>query len=320
MPNIVTFFDDFEQLDDVKDELGEKAAGIIRLYQLELPVPYGFIIKSNAYKSFLTANGIYDKIVELCHSAAVIDDDHLHQLGESIRALIRSTQLQPSLQEQLGAAFQRMSDQQCKKNMAVRSSIMTNHTPVDYDVDTYLNINQLKPFFAAIQNCWASLWNNRALQARYQAEWPLYDTDMAIIVQEMIDAEVSGVLYTSNPVSGNNAEMVIDACWGLGEGAAQGRTDSDNYIIDKYSFSVHEMIGQKEVMIVPDYMRGEGTVEVILPREKQNISSISEDQITKLITVGLDIEAMVGINQEIEWAWSNGQLYILQHKTMNSLF
>lgn len=315
MPDLIKAFDVITE--DHLESFGEKAKGIIQLHRLGLMVPAGFVINKEAYNSFIQVNGIYAKILQTCKDTSNSEDDRIAMLGAPIRSIIQETDLQDRLVEEIDEAFRNLQkDMNNSHAVAVRSSIVAhNKQPFRYEVDTFLNIRESAQLIQGIKGCWASLWTDWAVSQREQHGILHQEAQIGVIVQEMINAESSGVLYIGNPVTGSEDEIVIDACWGLGEGASQGRTDTDNYIINKYSFSVQENISRKNVMMVPNDRQG--TIEKEVPLDKQEHSVLDSNQLQQFSELGIRVERAFGSRQKIEWAWYKDQPFILQISPIN---
>ena len=321
MPVLVKFFNEIDQKSDLYQGVGEKAKGIIHLVQLKFSVPNGFVIHKNAYTSFLKANGIYDVICKLAEQKFEDEEEKIDEICSTIRELIFETDLQESLESQIIDYYSKLKQNLSLSNaVAVRSSMVINDSQEKpYDLDSFLNVSNDENLFYAIKNCWASLWTHWTLTQLKETYMEHANSEVAVIVQEMINAESSGVLYTINPVTGNSDEMIIDACWGLGEGASSGKAETDNYIINKISRSIQENIVDKAIMIIPNQTTGIGTSEVIVDNEKSKMSVLNKRQIRELIKLGLDIDEKIGPKQVIEWAWYQNRPYILQIHPFKSI-
>ncbi len=312
MPNLIEFFDALTE--DSACGFGEKAKGLVKLYNLGLAVPIGFCIHREAYGHYIKANGIYDKIVD--YEKALKNPNGLSEsedVGDTVRSLIYETALQAHLLEQISGAYDSLKSRMGRhSSVAVRSSmILLSDHKLQYEVETFLNITDKDALIQAVKGCWASLWKDWAVSRREETGLSHLDVEMGVVVQELINAECSGVLYTSNPVSGSTDEIVIDACWGLGEGASQGRADTDNFVINKQSRIVVENIVEKALIVVPSE-KGSGTMESAVPAERRKSCSLSANQIQGLIELALRVDRMIGPMQKVEWAWQKGRVFILQ--------
>ena len=313
MPQLIEFIDKIDA--DNYNRLGEKGLGIVKTYQTGLPVPIGFVISPEVYNSFIQANGIYERIVELCAQPKKDLDDFITVLGDPIRNLIYSTELQENLVNQIYNAYDELKGRMCKTDaVAVRSSVVSHEKQTFcYDVDTYLNIRKKERLIEAVKGCWASLWKDWAITQRENGGVSHLEVEIGIIVQEMVQAEFSGVLYTCNPVTHNSDEIVIDAILGLGEGASQGRTDSDNFIINKHSFSIQENLVDKTMMVIPNNDgEGQGTIDVTIDTEDASKSTLKRNHIHSLVNLGFKVDKLIGPCQQIEWAWDKDEPFILQ--------
>ncbi|HAK53702.1 MAG TPA: hypothetical protein DCM54_17625, partial [Gammaproteobacteria bacterium] len=172
---------------------------------------------------------------------------------------------------------------------------------------------------AAVRNCWSSLWTAQAISYRHQNGIDQDSVAMAVVVQIMVPSEVSGILFTANPATGERNEIIINASFGLGEAVVSGQVTPDTYIVDNANKTVKEtMIGPKEQKIISDGAQGVKMEDVSASERDQ--SSLSDDMLTELIETVLKIEALYdGLPQDIEWAFSNGKLHLLQSRPITNL-
>jgi len=150
--------------------------------------------------------------------------------------------------------------------------------------------------------CWKSLFSAAALHYRTSADIDHLGAEMAVAVQKMVDAKVSGVMFTVNPISGDSGQMVIEMAWGLGEGVVSGYVAPDNYIVDKETLAIVErMISPKMVEFVRDADSG-GTIMRDVEEERQSIPCMTDDEVIELARMGVAIESYYGKPMDIEWA------------------
>jgi len=193
--------------------------------------------------------------------------------------------------------------------VAVRSSATAEDLPdasFAGQQDTFLNVRGNDDLLKAIANCWASLWSDRAVAYRRQQGIDDDRVLMAVVVQKMLDSDASGVMFSISP--GHEAHLMIEASWGLGEAIVSGKVTPDSFTVDRNSLQiVNRTISSKELMIAEG-----GEVEV--QPEKQNIPSLTDEQITQLARLGLEIENFYSTPQDIEWALVGEELYVLQSR------
>ena len=167
-----------------------------------------------------------------------------------------------------------------------------------------------------MRNCYASLWGNRAVSYRFHQGYDQTSVSIAVVIQEMIESEKSGVLFTVNPVNKKENEMQINASFGLGESVVSGRVTADSYIIDKSGNIIEVNIGSKETQII---YGDKETVEVSVNSDKRKTRALNDREILELMKCGLEIEKHYGMPMDIEWAIKNDIVYILQARAITTL-
>ena len=181
--------------------------------------------------------------------------------------------------------------------------------------DTYLNV-QRHEVIRMILTCWASYWNARAMKYRHDASKDHLSSGMAVVVQKMVKSEISGVMFTSDPVSGTE-RVIIEASWGLGESIVSGLVTPDSYLLTKPALEVEDFtVNVKE----KGYYLIDGKDQLIdLPKEKAE-ARCADDSILKMIgEQGLALEKHFGCPQDVEWGVEDGQVYILQSRNITTL-
>ncbi|MFX1379392.1 MAG: PEP/pyruvate-binding domain-containing protein [Promethearchaeota archaeon] len=325
MPNKESMIIDLTQISPKSHEVGNKAVNLGKLIQRNFLVPNGFIIKTKAYDLFLKINNLIETIHESLES---IDHNNLERLKKStkkIRNLIKNGSIPTELTEELKAKFN-----QCRfQSVAVRSSATAEDLPKASfagQYDTYLNLMTLDQVLVNIKNCYASLWTNRAIIYRNSNKIPHDNVKIAVIVQRMIPAKSAGVLFTINPITSNNSELLIESNFGLGESIVSGRTSPDQFTIKKSKrggFKIlNKQIGNKEFAIYPKSFEDEGGIEqILLSDDLIHQASLRDDEIIKLAKIGLEIEQTLKNGpQDIEWAIDqDNRIYILQSRPVTAL-
>ena len=206
--------------------------------------------------------------------------------------------------------------------VAVRSSANAEDLPemsFAGQQDTYLNIIGEEALFSAVRDCWGSLWTPRAISYRDRMGIPHDEVAMAVVVQVMVTSDVSGILFTANPTTGNREDIIINASFGLGEAIVSGQVTPDTYVFDRKQNKMKEtQIGSKEQMIVSDQEDGVLVHEV--PKKKRDLPALDEGQVTDLVDLALKSEHHFGdVPQDIEWALKDDVLYLLQSRPITNL-
>jgi rifampicin phosphotransferase len=179
--------------------------------------------------------------------------------------------------------------------------------------DTFLGIRTMPQLLDAIRNCFESLWTERAIAYREARGFDHAKATMAVVIQSLVHADVAGVAFSMNPITGNLGEVVINASYGLGETVVSGAGDVDQFVLDKKTGDVRERtIGEKTAMIVPT--SDGGTREVALDAAQRYAASLDGQQLDVLRQTMIGIERFYAFPQDVEWAFAGGTLYILQSR------
>jgi pyruvate,water dikinase len=185
--------------------------------------------------------------------------------------------------------------------------------------ETLLNVIGIEAVLEAVQQCFASLWTDRATQYRRSRGIAPRGVRLAVVVQQMVEAEVAGVLFTANPLTGKRQEAVINAAPGLGEAVVSGATNPDQFVVQTMTGEIIERrLGDKQVRIQP--AAGGGTQKIETSASPTG-ACLSDEQIRALTTLGARVEGLYGTPQDIEWAIdASGQLFLLQARPITTLF
>jgi phosphohistidine swiveling domain-containing protein len=295
--------------------VGGKAANLGRLHQAGFPVPPGFTIGTETYRDFVRAGGLGDRILELVREAG----DAPESAATAVRDLVGSAEMADEVAGAIRSAYR---DLGAGVPVAVRSS----GTAEDLDEasfagqhDTYLHINGEEQVLDAVRRCWASLWSARAVAYRATRGIDPTDVSIAVTVQQLVDAEVAGVLFTANPLTTATDEFVVNATWGLGESLVSGLVTPDEFVLDRDTVQVRRStLGTKEVRSVRD--DGNGTRTEPTPDDERAVPSLSADQLATLGQIGRAIaDEYGGFPTDIEWALADGRFSILQARRITGV-
>ena len=297
---------------------GGKGMNLARLALAGFPVPGGFIVVTDAYRAFVAANGLSDRILEAVNAAPVDDPAALEAASQVIRARFAAGALPAGLADALSDAYVDLG----RPAVAVRSSATAEDLPdmsFAGQQDTFLNVIGEEALLRAVVDCWSSLWTARAIAYRARNGIPHDDVALAVVVQTMVPSEASGVLFTANPLTGRRGEAVIDATLGLGEALVGGQVEPDNYVVDTAGGRiVSKTLGAKAVAV-----RGQAGGGTVTTREDAGErQALPDAAILELARLGAQVEAQLygGQPQDIEWAWADGKLTLLQSRAITSLF
>lgn len=280
------------------DRAGGKGASLARLAALGLPVPPGFVVPAGRLVASLPDGG-----AEL--RAALPDP------GRAQAAVARAAP--PA---EIAAAYEELGDD---VPVAVRSSACAEDSEAaSYagQQETFLYVRGAGAVRERVRDCWASFFSERALFYR-QRHGSLDDLGMAVVVQRMVRADVAGVLFTCNPVQGRRDRMVVEAVLGLGEAAVSGQVTPDHYVIKRDGTLKRRRVATQPFEIVPA-PDASGTVQSQLEPEAGGAQKLGDEQLRELAGVGDELERRLGGPQDIEWAYEDGRLYVLQARPVTA--
>ena len=295
-------------------ELGGKGANLVALKRAGFPVPDGFVVPVSSYRTFLDSASLRDKILRILGMTDLGDESDLSESSAKIKALIESSPLDPSLIEAIKSAT---SASGAPSLWAVRSSATAEDLPAASfagQQDTYLKVRS-DDVADTVKKCWASFWNERAIAYRHNTGISQIDGGIAVIVQRMVDAKSSGVIFTCDPVSGRDDEIVIESSWGLGESIVSGMVTPDRFVIQRKSLKIKD----RKVSTKPKatYLSGGSAVEV--SPDLQGSPSLSDKEIKALAEIGMRIEKLFNSPQDIEWSIEGGAIRILQSRAVTTV-
>ncbi len=296
---------------------GGKGANLSVLIRGGFDVPGGFVVTTAGYDHFVKANGLAASIVAQVAAIDTTDPTAYDRASAEIRGLFARASLPDALRKAILAAFREAIPD--ASPVAVRSSATAEDLPdasFAGQQETYLNVIGPDALLDGVIRCWASLWTGRAIAYRRRQSIAPEDVSLAVVVQQMVPAEVAGVLFTVNPVTGDDGQVIINATWGLGEALVAGQVNPDTYIAAKESGGLLEVaIGDKAVMTAA---QTNGTAEVAVDTARQSQRALTDAQVGELVGIGRRIEQHFNSPQDVEWAYADGKLYLLQSRPVTT--
>lgn len=298
------------------DIAGGKGASLGELHEAGLPVPSAFVVTADTYRTFIEQAGIAEKLFD----AVGVDSENSAALAEAeqkARELILNAEIPDSVESTILDAH---ADFQDETFVAVRSSATAEDLPdasFAGQQETFLNVDREK-LIDRIKRCWASLFTQRAIYYRDQQGFDHETVDIAVIVQRMVDAEKSGVMFTSHPSTGE-PEITIEAAWGLGEAVVSGEVSPDNYTYDREANSLETVtVATKKTMHVREPETGE-TLTKSVPDDKQTERVLDNSELDDLHRLGELVEEHYGQPQDVEWAINGDQVFLLQSRPITTI-
>jgi pyruvate,water dikinase len=297
------------------DQAGGKAANLGELTRAGLPVPPGFVVLTEAYRAYIAEHQMHEQITALA-AAASDDPAGYDEAAAQIKALFED-EVSDTLRTEIAEAYAALGED---VPVAVRSSATAEdlqEASFAGQQDTFLNVRGLDDLLVAVGDCWASLWTARAMAYRARQGIDPATVSLAVVVQQMVDAESAGVMFTANPSNGRRDETVISAAWGLGESVVSGAVNTDNIVVRTSDGTiVSNEIADKAVMSVYAQQR---TQERPVPADQRKRPVLSEAEVAELAAYGTRIENHYGTPQDIEWARADGNFWILQARPITAL-
>ena len=305
--------------DNALERVGGKGRALALLANAGFAVPDGFHVTADAYREFVDENGLQPRILERARPVPKNGTPAFDGAARAIGGLFAGCALSDALAGEIRAAYDALPG---RPAVAVRSSANAEDLPglsFAGQQETFLNVRGADAVLQAVKDCWASLWTTQAIGYRHQNGIDPDAVAMAVVVQIMVPSAVSGILFTANPATGERAEMIVNASFGLGEAVVGGQVTPDTYVVDRATLAAKEtLIGPKEQQIVPDRDWGVRLEDVA--EDARQRAALSDDMLTGLAETALRIEELFdGVPQDIEWAFSHGRLHVLQSRPITNL-
>jgi phosphohistidine swiveling domain-containing protein len=300
--------------------VGGKGYSLSRMIAAGLPVPDGFCVTTEAYRRFVDGNRLAERIRSALETADPDDPASLEECARTIHGFFLSAPVPPEVHAGVVRAYESLPGRD--PAVAVRSSATAEDLPdlsFAGQQETYLNVRGTTAVAEAVRRCWASLWTARAIGYRISNKIDQERIRLAAVVQEMVDAESAGVLFTANPMNGRRDQAVINAAWGLGEAIVGGLVTPDSIILEKGRKRVRiveTQIADKQIMVV---LRDRGTGEQPVPEKKRRAPVLSNRQAAELFRFGEKVERMYGAPMDMEWAIRGGKIHLLQARPITTL-
>src|SRR5574341_114540 len=296
---------------------GGKGAHLGDLIHAGLPVPAGFCVITDAYCAFVEANGLRPHILDALRDVQPDNPQSLEAASAAIRALFDEGRVPDDIVDAIARAYGAFGESVA---VAVRSSATAEDLPdlsFAGQQDTYLNIVGGESVLRHVVRCWSSLWTARAIGYRSRNHIPQDEVALAVVVQEMVPSEASGVLFTANPLTGARTETVIDATLGLGEALVSGMVEPDHYVVNTTDGRIaSKTLGAKALSIRGEAGGGTTTVQ----EDASDRQALPDPQIVELTRLGQHAAQYFGMPQDIDWAWADGRLTVLQSRAVTSLY
>ena len=306
---------------------GGKSSNLGELLAAEIPVPPGFAISTAAFQEFVADAGLEGRIEGALARVTAGDLEAIANAAHAISEVMRFAPVPDVVRVEVEQRYAQIGHAAGVDSppVAVRSSAIGEDSAdatFAGQQETYLWVRGVEHVCDALRDCWVSLYSPPAISYRARLGQANEPPAMGVTVQLMVDAEVSGVMFTCNPVSGDPSMVAINASWGLGLAVVGGEVTPDDYLVSKVTGEmVREHVHSKHVEYVPDPSGG-GAVRVEVPPERAERACLDRSALDRLVDVGKRVERHFGSRQDIEWAIARDDaeaLFVVQARPVTGL-
>ncbi|MCX6686104.1 MAG: phosphoenolpyruvate synthase [Methanoregula sp.] len=309
-------------LEEIRKEditsVGGKGASLGEMASIGLPVPRAFVVTAQAFRWFLVETGLEQKIYKALDRLDVENNDALEKAAETAKGLVLKAKMPAAIRDDVKKVYRKISSDDLV--VAVRSSATAEDLPdasFAGQQETFLNVKGEAAVLTAVQKCWASLYGARAIYYRAKQGFDDHTVNIAVVVQQLVNSEKAGVMFTSHPITGEPS-TIIEGSWGLGEAVVSGSVSPDKYVFDQRTEKVTDrLISNKKIEIITDGEHGTKTVEV--SSDRQDTQVLSDAEVAKLAMYGKIAEDHYGVPQDVEWGIVGDTIYILQSRPITTI-
>lgn len=315
---MVAFFKDIDKHD--LPLVGGKGANLGEMTQSGFPVPNGFAVTVEAYDRFLEENELHKFLYDVLKETDVKDADSLQAATAKIQRKITTSKIPDDVAHETIKAYKKLSGAFKKALVAVRSSATAEDLPgasFAGQQATFLNVKGEASLLEAVKDCWASLFTARAIFYREENKIKHERVKISVIVQQMVQSDVSGVMFSIDPVTNDKDRIIVEAVWGLGEMIVQGAVVPDTYVVQKDTFMIlSKEISDQKVQLI---RRGEKTEEREVPMSWRDKQKISNEEVIALAKLAQKLQEHYYFPQDIEWAKEGNKLFITQTRPITTM-
>lgn len=316
MKKYILTFNEIDQMDSIT--AGGKGLNLGKLSRIDgIRVPDGFCVTTDVYRKAIENNADLKALIEKLTLLKSNDRDQISKISEKIRSVIEKLSMESEIEDEITSA---LSLYGWNEAYAIRSSATAEdlpHASFAGQQDTYLNIRGKDEVIRHVIKCWASLFTERAVTYRIQNGFDQRKVLISVIVQKMVVSEAAGTMFTVDPMTSDRMTLTIDAGFGLGEALVSGKVNPDIYKVASGEIT-KKNIGTKEMELKTN--DSGGIQEASIEKDRQQKQVLEDEQIQKLADMGKKIESHFGSPQDIEWCLVNNVLYIVQSRSITTLF
>lgn len=307
----------FERL-SMKDAhlAGGKGASLGEMTRVGISVPSGFVVLTSAFEKFIEET---DLDVEIDAALDAVNHEEIHTVeaaSERIQELILEAEAPANIQAAIMEHFRKLNT----RFVAVRSSATAEDSSTAAwagQLNSYLNTSE-DDLLKNVKKCWASLFTPRAIFYRFEKELRKQKISVAVVVQKMIESEVSGIAFSVHPITQDRNQIIVEAGFGLGEAIVSGQVTPDSYVVEKQTWRIIDKnVNEQERAIVRK--EGGGDEWITIPKEKATAQKLTDEEFTDLAKLIAKIENHYGFPVDVEWARENGKFFIVQSRPITTL-
>jgi pyruvate, water dikinase len=320
MPNrpIAIFFKDLDKHD--VPLVGGKGANLGEMTKAKFPVPDGFAVSIHAYDDFLEENKLAENVYKILSQTDVNDPHQLGQAAKRIQKMVIDGKFPEESAKEIIKAYKKLSGPFKKALVAVRSSATAEDagdTSFAGQQASFLNVQGEANLLIMVKECWASLFTPRSIFYRVSNKIKHESVKIAVIVQKMVQSEVSGVMFSIDHVTNDKDRIIIESVWGLGEMIVQGSVVPDHYVVQKGTFDIlSKEVSDQSVQLIR--VKGE-TKEAEVPKKIQHLQKISDSDVIKLAKLATGLQEHYYFPQDCEWAKEGKELFIVQTRPVTTM-
>lgn len=284
-------------------EVGSKALHLANIINEGVNIPNGFVLKADALKVFMKENSLLNQV---------------HK-NEFIDVLLKSP-LPNEIEQEILTSYEKLKELTGDNDLAV--AVRSSSSAEDLkdasfagQYETILNVCDKEQLIYAVKQCWASLFSERVRDYALLKDISLDAFPMGILIQQMVYPDVSGVIFSLNPITQDTNEVIINASYGLGEAIVSGIVTPDTFIVDKETKSIMKDLGLKEVKILP---KDNQIIEVETTEDERNSFCLNDEGILTLESVTSKLEEFYGFPVDIEFAIKDNVAFVLQSRPITA--
>lgn len=298
------------------DITGGKGASLGEMTHTGIPVPPGFVVLSTAFERFIQETNLKVDIDAILHKVNHQEIHTIEHASEEIHALIMSAEIPRDVISEVVSHFAELNSQY----VAVRSSATAEDSSTAAwagQLESYLNTTR-DSLLENVKRCWASLFTPRAIFYRFEKGLRGQHISVAVVVQKMVESEISGIAFSVHPVTQDRNQLIIEACFGLGEAIVSGQITPDSYVVEKQPRRIIDKNIQTQTRELRRAEK-EGNKWSDISKEQGEKQVLPDNEILELSEMILRIENHFGFPCDIEWVFEKGKFYIVQSRPVTAL-